>query len=167
MNLVKIIILSLILTFGTSKILYAESHDTTKSSQTITSEEINIEEINEEINIETDEEDVPLNDPFAGNAGASATTSISQTATEEQRDKMSLYNFKLVGIISGYFQSYVSLVNASGEVISLGIFEELSDGVKLVDMGRDEAVFQKADGKYLIINFKNQIIEKDDYYAEK
>jgi len=27
---------------------------------------------------------VPLNDPFAGNAGASATTSISQTATEEQ-----------------------------------------------------------------------------------
>ena len=90
MNLVKIIILSLILTFGTSKILYAESHDTTKSSQTITSEEINIEEINEEINIETDtdEEDVPLNDPFAGNAGASATTSISQTATEEQRDKM-------------------------------------------------------------------------------
>ena len=110
---------------------------------------------------------MPLNDPFAGNAGASATTSFSQTATEEQRDKMSLYNFKLVGIISGYFQSYVSLVDASGEVISLGIFEELSDGVKLVDMGRDEAVFQKADGKYLIINFKNQIIEKDDYYAEK
>ena len=158
MNLVKIIILSLILTFGISKILFAESHDTTKSSQTVTSEEVNIE---------TDEEDVPLNDPFAGNAGASATTGFSQTSTEEQRDELSLYNFKLVGIISGDLQSYVSLVDASGAVTTLGIFEELSEGVKLVDMGRDEAVFQKADGKYLIINFKNKITEKDDYFAKK
>jgi len=30
-------------------------------------------------------------------------------------------------------------------------------------MNRKEAVFQKSDGKYLIINFNNQIVEKDDY----
>ena len=76
---------------------------------------------------------------------------------------MSLYNFKLVGIISGSFDSYVSLVNATGEVITLGIFEELSEGVKLVDMRLDEAVFQKSDGTYLVIDFKNQIVEKDEY----
>ena len=57
---------------------------------------------------------------------------------------MSLYNFKLVGIISGSEESYVSLVNASGEIITLKLQDELSDGVKLVDMTLNEAVFQKA-----------------------
>ena len=68
-------------------------------------------------------------------------------------------NFKLVGIISGDLQSYVSLVDASGAVTTLGIFEELSEGVKLVDLKIDEAVFQKNESSYLIINFKNQIRE--------
>ena len=74
-----------------------------------------------------------------------------------------LYDYKLVGVISGSLQSYISLVDAGGDVITLTIFDELSDGLRLVDMNRKEAVFQKSDGKYLIINFKNQIVEKDDY----
>ena len=154
MNFFRIIILSLILIFGTSQILFAADETTA------------VENENSDKDMDQDEEeDVPLNDPFAGNAATTGNTSYSTNSLdqEEQGNELSLYNFKLVGIISGSFDSYVSLVNATGEVITLGIFEELSEGVKLVDMRLDEAVFQKSDGRYLIIDFKNQIVEKDEY----
>ena len=76
---------------------------------------------------------------------------------------MSLYNFKLVGIISGSKESYVSLVNASGEIITLKLQDESSDGVKLVDMTLNEAVFQKADDTYMTIDFNNKIKETDEF----
>ena len=109
------------------------------------------------------EEPLPLNDPFAGNSslGSGSGTSIISTGQTGEREEMSLYNFKLVGIISGSYESYVSLVNASGEIITLQLHEELSDGVKLVDMTLNEAVFQKADDTYITINFKNNIKETD------
>ena len=45
-----------------------------------------------------EDEEVPLNDPFAGNEGTSSSASIPQ---DEQDNDMSLYNFKLAGLISG------------------------------------------------------------------
>ena len=149
MNLVKIIILVLMLSFGNFKTLYADNHDTTTENTETGTE-----------NTET-EEDVPLNDPFAGNA-ASNEILTDNTANEPGSGSI-LYDYKLVGIISGSLQSYISLVDAGGEVLTLTLFDELSDGLRLVDMNRKEAVFQKSDGKYLIINFNNQIVEKDDY----
>ena len=148
MNLVKIIILVLIVGFANFKILYADNHDTTTENAETTSE------------IET-EEDVPLNDPFAGNAASSETLIVD--TTDESESRSILYDYKLVGVISGSLQSYISLVDAGGDVLTLTLFDELSDGLRLVDMNRKEAVFQKSDGKYLIINFNNQIVEKDDY----
>jgi len=111
------------------------------------------------------EEPLPLNDPFAGNSslGSGSGTSIISTGQTGEREEMSLYNFKLVGIISGSYESYVSLVNASGEIISLQLHEELSDGVKLVDMTLNEAVFQKADDTYMTIDFTNKIKETDEF----
>ena len=111
------------------------------------------------------EEPLPLNDPFAGNSslGSGSGTSIISTGQTGESEEMSLYNFKLVGIISGSYESYVSLVNASGEIITLQLQEELSDGVKLVDMTLNEAVFQKADDTYMTINFKNKIKETDEF----
>ena len=111
------------------------------------------------------EEPLPLNDPFAGNSslGSGSGTSIISTGQTGELEEMSLYNFKLVGVISGSIESYVSLVNASGEIITLQLQEELSDGVKLVDMTLNEAVFQKADGTYMTINFKNKIKETDEF----
>ena len=110
------------------------------------------------------EEPLPLNDPFAGNSslGSGSGTSIISTGQTGDREEMSLYNFKLVGIISGSYESYVSLVNASGEIITLQLHEELSDGVKLVDMTLNEAVFQKADDTYMTIDFNNKIKETDE-----
>ena len=111
------------------------------------------------------EEPLPLNDPFAGNSslGSGSGTSIISTGQTGEREEMSLYNFKLVGIISGSYESYVSLVNASGEIITLQLHEELSDGVKLVDMTLNQAVFQKADDTYMTIDFTNKIKETDEF----
>ena len=89
------------------------------------------------------EEPLPLNDPFVGNSSLGSGGSILSSGQAGERKEMSLYNFKLVGIISGSEESYVSLVNASGEIITLKLQDELSDGVKLVDMTLNEAVFQK------------------------
>ena len=152
MNLVKIIILVLIVGFANFKILYADNHDTTTENAETTSEI--------ETEIET-EEDVPLNDPFAGNAASNEI--LTDNTANEPGSRSILYDYKLVGVISGSLQSYISLVDAGGDVLTLTMFDELSDGLRLVDMNRKEAVFQKSDGKYLIINFNNQIVEKDDY----
>ena len=163
MNLVKIIILVLILVFSSFKILYAENHDTTKeSTETLLGTELEIETetlLGTELEIE---EDVPLNDPFAGNAGSSTTLDLNNTADETEARAI-LYDYKLVGTISGNFESFVSLVDAGGTVVTLALFEELSEGLRLVDVSRKDAVFQNSDGKYLIINFKNKIVEKDEY----
>ena len=152
MNLVKIIILVLVVGFANFKILYADNHDTTTENAETTSEI--------ETEIET-EEDVPLNDPFAGNAASNEI--LTDNTANEPGSRSILYDYKLVGVISGSLQSYISLVDAGGDVLTLTMFDELSDGLRLVDMNRKEAVFQKSDGKYLIINFNNQIVEKDDY----
>ena len=138
------------LSFGNFKTLYADNHDTTTENTETGTE-----------NTET-EEDVPLNDPFAGNA-ASNNSIILDNTTNETSDQSILYEYKLVGVISGSLQSYVSLVDAGGQVVILELFEELSEGLRLVDSNRNEAIFQKSDGKYLIINFNNQIVEKDEY----
>ena len=109
------------------------------------------------------EEPLPLNDPFVGNSSLGSGGSILSSGQAGERKEMSLYNFKLVGIISGSEESYVSLVNASGEIITLQLHEELSDGVKLVDMTLNEAVFHKADDTYMTIDFDNKIKETDEF----
>jgi len=75
---------------------------------------------------------------------------------------MSLYKFKLVGLISGTHESYISLVNASGEVITLSLYQYLGD-IKLVDLRLTEAIFEKDDKTYMIIDFNNQIREASEY----
>ena len=112
-------------------------------------------------NIEEDEDEVPLNDPFAGNEGSSSTAS-NLPVDEEDQGAMSLYNFKLVGLISGKDHSYITLVNSAGEIQTLTIGQDLGK-IKLIDLRLTEAIFKKDDEKYLIINFNNQIKETDDY----
>ncbi len=170
MNFFKIISLFLFLFFTivNSGNLLADNHE----------EEQNIidqaKEINKEVkkkqaetqaNINSEigqEEPLPLNDPFAGDSSLGSGTAVISADTEE-RNEMSLYKFKLVGLIAGDHESYASLVNSSGDVITLQLHEELSDVVKLIDMRLNEAIFQKEDGNYMIINFKNQIKETDAY----
>ena len=47
-----------------------------------------------------------------------------------------------------------SIVNKDGNVLTIELFEELSPGVKLVALNNKEAVFEKDESLYLVINFK-------------
>ena len=110
--------------------------------------------------LKAEEEELPLNNPFDGTIGSNATSqSASGTTGAELENPMSLYNFKLVGIIAGKKNSYASLVSQDGRNIILQLDEELYDGFKLVDLTLNEAVFKKADNTFVSINFKNQIRE--------
>ena len=108
--------------------------------------------------LENDDE-VPLNVPFAGNVGTNSMTNIPEGEAE---DEMSLYNFKLVGLISGKDHSYISLVNSGGEVITLGLGQHLGE-IKLIDLRLTEAIFKKEDESYIILDFNNQIRETNEY----
>ena len=146
MILIRAIYLLLVLflaTFSMSHTL-ADTHDTNASAET------------------SEEEALPLNDPFAGDESLSSGTNII-SGSEEEREAMSLYKFKLVGIIEGEYEAYVTLVDASGEILSLTLHEELSAGVKLIDLRINEAIFEKDDNTYLSINFNNQIKEMNEY----
>ena len=107
-----------------------------------------VKSITEEINnLDQADDEVPLNDPFAGNEGSNATNSNMPT-DEEELGEMSLYNFKLVGLISGKDHSYITLVNSAGEVQVLTIGQELGK-IKLIDLRLTEAIFKKDNDKYL------------------
>jgi hypothetical protein len=109
---------------------------------------------------QVDEDEVPLNDPFAGNEGMSSSTVNPETG--EERDEMSLYNFKLSGLISGKDESYITLTNTSGDVITLNLNQYLGK-IKFVDLRLTEAIFEKDDKTYIIIDFNNQIRESNEY----
>ncbi len=147
MNFFKIIILIIFATY--SMVAVADNHDLSQSAtdQTVSSSEM------------LDDEEVPLNDPFAGNEGQNRNSNIPE---EEQEDEMSLYNFKLAGLISGKNYSYISLVNSGGDVITITLGQFLGK-IKFVDLRLTEAIFQKDDETYMILDFNNQIREANEY----
>ena len=170
MNFIRFTTISLILFFTFTQNIFAENHETKKNivekSKDLNKEIVEKQTVTQEnIASEIDEEEIPLNDPFAGDVGTNnSNTTGFLSDNEEMGNEKSLYNYKLVGIISGLYESYITLVNnQSGNIISLVIHEELNEGLKLVDMRIDEAIFKKSDGTYISINFKNQIVEKNVY----
>ena len=110
---------------------------------------------------EEEEEDVPLNDPFAGNEGSNSA-SKANLSEEEQQDEFSLYNYKLSGLISGINHSYITLTDGSGDVITLTLGQN-SGNNKLIDLRLTEAIFIKEDKSYLIIDFNNIVREASEY----
>ena len=148
MSFYKILLTLFMIFFLTNS--FADNHD-----QNLTE---GVKEIVDELQ---EDEEVPLNDPFAGNEGTSGSINAN-VPDEEKEDAMSLYNFKLAGLISGKDNSYISLVNSGGEVITVTLGQFLGK-VKLVDMRLNEAIFEKEDKSFLIIDFNNVIREADEY----
>ena len=113
---------------------------------------------------ENKEEALPLNDPFVGDSSFSGGVKVITEggAPSTERKRIDLYTYKLAGIIKSDSGSFISLINQDGEIITVAMYEEVSDGVKLVDMTTKEAIFQTEE-KYLIMDFKNQIKEKSEY----
>ena len=142
MNFFKLFLILLFLIFPLNS--FADNHGQNEIAQEI-----------------AEDEEVPLNDPFAGNEGTSGSLN-SQIPEEEQENEMSLYNFKLVGLISGKDNSYISLVNSGGEVLTITLGQFLGK-IKLIDLRLSEAIFEKEDEKFMIIDFNNVIREADEY----
>ncbi len=136
MNFFKILLI--IFFINVCNIAYADNHDT-----------------------QTQDEEVPLNDPFAGNEASSDLSGVGMSI-EDQEDEMSLSKFKLVGLISGKENSYISLVDTSGDVTTLTIGQYLGK-IKLVDLRLTEAIFEKEDKTFMIIDFNNSIREANEY----
>ena len=151
MNFFKIILTTLFFSFSSLSLATADNHDQKKEVLD------QVKEIAKEIE---DDEEVPLNDPFAGNEGTSSMS--GNIPAEEQENELSLYNFKLAGLISGKDHSYISIVNSGGEVLTLTLGKYLGK-IQLVDLRLTEAIFKKDDGKFMIIDFNNQVRESDDY----
>ena len=146
MNFIRFTTIGLILFFTSTQNIFAENHETKKNiveqSKDLNKEIVEKQTVTQEnIASEIDEEEIPLNDPFAGDVGTntSATTGFLSDNTE--------------GIVN----------NQSCNIISLVIHEELNEELKFVDMRFDEAIFKKSDGTYISINFNNQIVEKNVY----
>ena len=166
MNFFKVIIL-ISLFFVTMQSSFADSHNKkniVNQAKDLANKAKEVQAKNEQnIKDATKEEEVPLNDPFAGNAATSSGDLIAFDSGTENQKKLTLNNFKLVGIISGKFESYVSLADSSGKVITIQLNEELEEGLKFVDLRLTEAIFEKEGGKYMVIDFKNKVKEVDEY----
>ena len=111
------------------------------------------------------EEPLPLNDPFVGDSSFSGGVKvISDGTSSAEQKRIDLFNYKLVGIIRSNEASFITLINQDGENVTLEMYEELNEGVKLVDMNQKEAIFlvEESDS-YLIMNFKNEIKETSEY----
>ena len=146
MNFYRILLILFLLLFVSKS--FADNHETNLTE--------GVKEIVDEL-----QEEVPLNDPFAGNEGTAGSLN-TDIPEEAQEDEMSLYNFKLAGLISGKDNSYISLVNSGGEVMTVTIGQFLGK-IKLVDMRLNEAIFEKEDKSFIIIDFNNVIREADEY----
>ena len=166
MNFFKILIL-LTLFFSAIQNSFADSHDKKNivDQAKDMANKVKEDQAKKEQNIkdEIEEEEVPLNDPFAGNASTSSGDLIAFDSGTENQKKLTLNNFKLVGIISGKFESYVSLADSSGKVITIQLNEEVEEGLRFVDLRLTEAIFEKEGGKFMVIDFKNKVKEVDEY----
>ncbi len=109
------------------------------------------------------EEPLPLNDPFVGDGSLGGGSGIKLVAeTEEEKRDLSVFNFKLVGIIEGEDESYASIVDENGEVLTLAAYEEIAPGVSLIGISSKEIVFDNNGESLVVINFKNQVIERSN-----
>tara|TARA_B100001027_G_scaffold149951_1_gene105122 strand:- start:718 stop:1224 length:507 start_codon:yes stop_codon:yes gene_type:complete len=168
MNFFKNLIFVISLVFLAS-LAYADSHDT---QQTIIDK---AKEINQKVkekqalqnsNISSEigkEEALPLNDPFVGDGSLGGGSGIKLVAeTEEEKKNLSVFNFKLIGIVQGEDESFASIIDENGEIITLSAFEEIAPGVSLISINSKEIIFDKKGESLIAINFKNQVIERNN-----
>ena len=144
------------------KFSYADNHDT-ENNIIEKAKEIN-QKVKEKQALQNSasnqEEPLPLNDPFVGDGSLSGGGIKIISDSEEDKKKLSVFNYKLLGIIEGDQQMFASLVNEDGNIINVGFFEELSPGIRLVGLNSKEVIFERDEGSLVVINFKNQIIER-------
>ena len=159
-KVLTLITFSLLLSLNFS---YADNHDT-ETNIIDKAKEIN-QKVKEKQALQNSpsnsEEPLPLNDPFVGDGSLGGGSGVKIIGdSEEDKKRLSVFNYKLLGIIEGDQQMFASLVNEDGNIINVGFFEELAPGVRLVGLNSKEVIFERDEGSLVVINFKNQIIER-------
>ena len=167
MNFFKIILILLIYSLY-SNLVQAESHDKDKNiieKAKEINQKVKAEQAIQSANISSEvgnEEPLPLNDPFVGDGSLGGGNSIKLiAATDEDRKDLSVFNYKLVGVVEGDENMFASLIDENGDVLTLELFEELTPGVRLIALDTKEIVFEREKDSLVVINFKNQIIERN------
>ena len=167
MNFFKIILILLIYSLY-SNLVQADSHDKDKNIIEKAKEinkKVKAEQAIQSANISSEvgnEEPLPLNDPFVGDGSLGGGNSIKLiAATDEDRKDLSVFNYKLVGVVEGDESMFASLIDENGDVLTLALFEELTPGVRLIALDTKEIVFEREKDSLVVINFKNQIIERN------
>ena len=165
MNFFKIILILLIYSLY-SNLVQADSHDKDKNiieKAKEINQKVKAEQAIQSANISSEvgnEEPLPLNDPFVGDGSLGGGNSIKLiAATDEDRKDLSVFNYKLVGVVEGDENMFASLIDENGDVLTLALFEELTPGVRLIALDTKEIVFEREKDSLVVINFKNQIIE--------
>ena len=163
----KIILILLIYSLY-SNLVQADSHDKDKNIIEKAKEinkKVKAEQAIQSANISSEvgnEEPLPLNDPFVGDGSLGGGNSIKLiAATDEDRKDLSVFNYKLVGVVEGDEDMFASLIDENGDVLTLALFEELTPGVRLIALDTKEIVFEREKDSLVVINFKNQIIERN------
>ena len=159
MNFFRIFISLISIVFFTAS--FADNHDV---EQNIVEK---AKEINQKIkkeqaikNANSQEEPLPLNDPFVGDGSLSGQSGIKLIAgTEEEKRNLSIFNYKLIGVIGSENDLFASLIDDNGEILTLGVYEELAPGIKLVGVNTKEVIFERDGASLVSINFKNQVVE--------
>ena len=163
MNFSRFFIVLLSMLFLTP-VVYADNHDTqniVEKAKEI-NKKIKEKQAKQQLSNQTKEEPLPLNDPLVGDGSLDGSSGIKMIAsTDEQKKDLSVFNFKLVGVIGGQNDMWASIIDENGDILTLSMFEELAPGIKLIGINTDEIVFER-DGSdsLVVINFKNQIIER-------
>tara|TARA_Y100000816_G_scaffold132415_1_gene93467 strand:- start:128 stop:634 length:507 start_codon:yes stop_codon:yes gene_type:complete len=167
MNFFKIILILLIYSLY-SNLAQADSHDKDKNiieKAKEINQKVKAEQAIQSANISSEvgnEEPLPLNDPFVGDGSLGGGNSIKLiAATDEDRKDLSVFNYKLVGVVEGDENMFASLIDENGDVLTLALFEELTPGVRLIALDTKEIVFEREKDSLVVINFKNQIIERN------
>ena len=169
MNFFKIIILLFCLVIFNSVAL-SDSHDNDQKNIVEKAKEVNQKvkqkQAIKNANISSEvgeEEPLPLNDPFVGDGSLGGGNSVKLIAgSEEEKRNLSVFNYKLVGVIEGNENMFASMIDENGEILTLNLFEELSPGVRLIALDSKEIVFEREnEDSLVVINFKNQIIERE------
>ena len=169
MNFFKKIILIFSFIFLNS-IALSDSHNKDKKNIVEKAKEVNQQvkqkQATKNANISSEvgsEEPLPLNDPFVGDGSLGGGNTVKLIAgSEEEKRNLSVFNYKLVGVIEGNENMFASMIDENGEILTLNLFEELSPGVRLIALDSKEIVFEREnEDSLVVINFKNQIIERD------
>ena len=167
MNFFKIILILLIYSLYPN-LVQADSHDKDKNiieKAKEINQKVKAEQAIQSSNISSEvgnEEPLPLNDPFVGDGSLGGGNSIKLiAATDEDRKDLSVFNYKLVGVVEGDENMFASLIDENGDVLTLALFEELTPGVRLIALDTKEIVFEREKDSLVVINFKNQIIERN------